>query len=98
MTEHTFEAELVAWDPDKPDSWVFATLPEDVSDDIEEVGEPRGFGSVRVQVRLGGTEWSTSLFPSRQQRAYVLPVKKVVRRAAGVEAGDTASFTVSVLT
>ena len=97
MTEHTFEAQLFAWDPDQPDSWVFATLPEDVSDDIEEVGEPRGFGSVRVQVRLGGTEWSTSLFPSKQQRAYVLPVKRAVRRAAGVEAGDTATFTVVVL-
>ena len=94
---HSFEARLVAWDADRPDSWVFATLPEDVSDDIEQVGEPRGFGSVRVQVRLGSSEWSTSLFPSKQAGAYVLPVKKAVRRAEGVEAGDTASITVTVL-
>ena len=97
LTEHTFHGQLFAWDADRPDSWVFVTLPEDVSDDIEEVGEPRGFGSVRVRVRLGETEWSTSLFPSRSAGAYVLPVKKQVRRAAGVEAGDTATFTVTVL-
>ena len=97
MTEHTFDGQLFAWNPDRPDSWVFVTLPEVVSDDIEEVGEPRGFGSVRIRVRLAGAEWATSLFPSKEQGAYVLPVKKAVRRAAGVEAGDTATFTVTVL-
>jgi len=99
MRDFTFEARLFAWDSDSPDSWNFVALPEDVSDDIEEsvVGEPRGFGSVRVRARLGATEWTTSLFPSKAQRAYVLPVKRPVRRAAGVEAGDTATFTVTVL-
>ena len=96
-SEHTFDGQLYAWDADRPDSWVFVTLPEDVSDDIEEVGEPRGFGSVRVRVLLGDTEWSTSLFPSKTEGAYVLPVKKQVRRATGLEAGDTATFTVTVL-
>ena len=99
MPEHVFEGRLFAWDPDSPGSWVFVTLPEALSDEIEEslVGEPRGFGSVRVQVRLGDTEWATSLFPSKAAGAYVLPVKKAVRRAAGVEAGDQATFGVRVL-
>jgi hypothetical protein len=99
MSEHTFDGQLFSWDPDLPDSWVFVALPEDVSDDIEEsvVAEPRGFGSVRVRARLGATEWTTSLFPSKTHGAYVLPVKRPVRRAAGVEAGDTATFTVTVL-
>jgi hypothetical protein len=99
MPDHTFEAQLFAWDPDLPDSWNFVALPEDVSDEIEESvgGEPRGFGSVRVGARLGATEWTTSLFPSKAHGAYILPVKRAVRRTAGVEAGDTATFTVTVL-
>jgi hypothetical protein len=95
MTDYTFEARLFAYDADRPDSWIFVTLPEDVSDEIEGSAEPRGFGSVRVRVRLGGTEWGTSLFPSKQHGAYVLPLKKAVRRSAGLEAGDTATFTVT---
>jgi hypothetical protein len=96
VTEHTFEARLFPWNADRPDSWVFATLPEQLSDEIEETAEPRGFGSVRVQVRVGASEWSTSLFPSKTEGAYVLPVKKPVRRAEGLEAGETATFTIRV--
>ncbi|MCB1247564.1 MAG: DUF1905 domain-containing protein, partial [Acidimicrobiia bacterium] len=45
-------------------SWVFVTLPEDVSDEIEEsVPSKGGFGSVRVEVTIGGSVWRTSLFP-----------------------------------
>ena len=95
--EHTFEARLFAWDPESPDSWVFATLPEELSDQIEETAEPRGFGSVRVGVRVGGTEWATSLFPSKSEGAFVLPVKKAVRRAERLELGEPATFTIRLL-
>ena len=97
MTEYTFDAQLFAWDADSPDSWLFVALPEDVSDEIEETAEPRGFGSVRVEVRVGSTEWATSLFPSKGHRAYVLPVKRPVRRAEGLELGEAATFTIRVV-
>ena len=97
MSEHTFEATLFAWDADRPDSWVFATLPEDLSDEIEETAEPRGFGSVRVEVSVGGSTWSTSLFPSKTEGAYVLPVKKAVRRAEGLEVGEPSTFTIRLV-
>jgi hypothetical protein len=70
-----------------------------VSVDIDDrlVGEPRGFGSVRVEAVLGSTTWRTSLFPSREEQAYVLPVKKAVRRAEGVETGDEVEVSLLVL-
>jgi hypothetical protein len=94
---HTFEAELYAWES-RPDSWVFVNLPPETSDAIDDAltAPPRGFGSVRVVVRVGATEWRTSLFPSKQAATYVLPVKRAVRRAEDLEPGDTAVFTVSV--
>lgn len=71
-------------------SWHFVTVPEAVSDDIDAlVGEATGgFGSVRVEVTVGGSTWQTSVFPSSEQAAYVLPVKKPVRTAEGVGEGD----------
>ena len=97
---HAFEGRLFAWHDDRPDSWVFVTLPPELSDEIEEslTGPPRGFGSVRVAVTCGASKWSTSLFPSKEAGAYVLPVKKSVRKAeGGLAAGDTARFAVEVL-
>ncbi|MFW5470683.1 DUF1905 domain-containing protein [Knoellia sp. CPCC 206435] len=82
---------------DQPDSWVFVDLPPEVADEMAYTrAEPASaFGSVRVTVRIGTQEWQTSVFPSRQRSTYVLPVRKSVRRALGVEPGDEVDVTVS---
>ncbi len=82
-----FSSELYLWKDDG--SWVFADVPVDVSDEITEiVPDRRGFGSVPVGVRIGGTEWQTSVFPDSTRECFVLPVKKVVRQAESVDVGD----------
>jgi len=49
---------------------------------------------VPVRARIGGTEWETSLLP--KDGGYVLPVKVVVRRAEGIDEGDTVTVGLSV--
>ena len=80
-------------------SWHFVTVPEEASDEIADLAEGRtgGFGSVRVEVVCGGSTWRTSLFPSKAEAAYVLPVKAAVRRAEGLVAGDEAVLTLTAL-
>ena len=97
MTEHSFEGELYPWHEDRPDSWLFVALPPDLSRQVDDelTAPPRGFGSVRVEVTVGGSTWSTSIFPGKE--TYVLPVKKPVRRAEGLDLGDAATFTIRVL-
>ncbi len=96
---YTFQGRLYAWRDEQPDSWVFVGLPPELSDEIDEAlsSPPRAFGSVRVAVRCGGSEWTTSLFPSKEAGTYLLPVKKTVRRKEEVEPGDTATFVLRVL-
>lgn len=70
-------------------AWVFLAAPEDVDEEIRLLsGPPQGFGSVRVEARIGETSWRTSVFPSREH-GFVLPVKKDVRRREQVRAGDS---------
>lgn len=89
MGEHVFTAEIWEHSPDDPGSWHFLTLPPDVADDVAVEAGPRGgFGSVRVEVSIGGTTWRTSLFPDAKAGSFVLPVKKQVRRANDLSAGD----------
>ena len=52
-----------------------------------ELGKRRGFGSVKVTARVGGSEWQTSLFPQKSG-GWFLPVKKPVRLAEGLDFGD----------
>lgn len=84
----TFEADLFRWDANA--SWFFVRLPQELSDDVRDslTGPPGGFGSVRVEVTLGESRWATSLFPEKSGGAYVLPVKKQVRTAEGIDEGD----------
>lgn len=80
-------------------AWHFVTVPAEPSEDIrdETEGRTRGFGSVRVQVRIGTTTWRTSVFPNARSGCYVLPVKKAVRRAEDVEAGEDVTVELTVL-
>jgi len=41
-----------------------------------------------VQVRVGAAVWRTSVFPDSESGCFVLPIKRAVREANGVEAGD----------
>jgi hypothetical protein len=92
---HRFDAELWLWKPDA--AWHFVSLPEDVSDEIgDESGPRQGFGSVPVQVTIGSSTWSTSVFPDSKRGTYVLPVKQQVRSREGIEAGDVVTVELTV--
>ena len=92
---HHFEAELWRWEGDAP--WFFLTLPGEISDDVRaRAGARRGFGSVRVQVTVGGSTWSTSVFPDSTRGAYVLPVKKSVRVSERIEPGDVVTVALAL--
>jgi len=93
----TFDAELFPWHSDKT-TWVFVAIPEDEADAIEDATSMTGgFGSVKVNVQIGATAWSTSLFPSKEMETYVLPLKKAVRSAENIDVGDTASITIELV-
>ena len=95
----TFDAELWIWDARRSDTWTFVTVPADVSEDIRELaaGPRHGFGSIRVKAAIGESKWATSIFPDSTNACYVLPVKKAIRKAEGVEAGDTARVALELI-
>lgn len=83
-----FDAGLWRWPGNA--AWHFVSLPEDLADDIRDrvSGSTRGFGSVRVHVQVGETQWDTSLFPDSTSGTFVLPMKKLVREREGFDVGD----------
>jgi hypothetical protein len=65
-------------------------LPADVAAEIDLVtqGLRGGFGSVRVNVGLGSTSWTTSVFKDAKRASYLMLVKKSVRAAEGLSDGS----------
>lgn len=93
-----FDGEVWRWDARDDASWYFTSVPPELSADIREIPRPlRGFGSVRVRARVGGTEWATSIFPDSGTASYVLPLKKAVRDAEGLAEGGPVTVRLEVL-
>ena len=78
--------------------WYFVTVPDDQSAEIKAhaFGTPRGFGSVRVEARIGEVTWRTSVFPLNSG-GYLLPIKAEVRRKADIGAGDEVTIELELL-
>jgi hypothetical protein len=94
-----FEATLWRWDARREDTWTFVSLPADASDEIRDLtgGVRRGFGSLRVRATVGGSTWTTSIFPGGDNGSYVLPIKRPVRKAEALDVGDTATVEVELI-
>ena len=94
---YTFRAELWEWHGQA--SWHFVSLPDDVTDDIDDrFGHlAAGFGSIRVEVRVGTSTWRTSVFPDTKRGALILPVKQEIRRKQHLAVGSVAEFELRVV-
>ena len=91
----TFAAPLLAWRTEKYGDIGYVTIGGEAAEAIRqyelmrrlEFGRRRGFGSVKVQVALGGSRWSTSVFPQKDGD-WFLPVRKAICRAEDLHTGD----------
>lgn len=92
--DSNFSAELFEWRGPAPFYWV--AVPADVGDYVraEAAAATYGWGAIPVRVRIGATEWETSLLPRNGE--YVLPVKKDVRTKERFGDGDTVTVAMSV--
>ena len=81
-----FTAPLKVWSG--PAAWFFLPLPQAEAGMIRLAVPRRGFGSVRVRARIGGSRWATSIFPDTKAGTYLLPVKAAIRKAEGLSDGD----------
>jgi hypothetical protein len=76
------------WKYQGPAAWYFLSTTKEQGAMLR-AGEKKriGWGSKRIEARLGGSAWKTSLFPTKEG-PYVLPVKASVRKKEGVGEGS----------
>ena len=92
-----FEAEIMRWPGNT--AFFYCLLPVDAAQEITEVtqGLRRGFGSVRVDVRCGATQWRTSVFMDKKSESYLMLLKKEVRKAESLQEGSVAGFEIELV-
>jgi hypothetical protein len=102
-TQHTvtFEAPCWLFSGGKA-AWYFVTLPAQDAAEIAYFskllngGKRVGWGSIRVSVQIGKTNWETSIFPASQLSSYLLPIKASVRKVENIAEGSLVKVTLAI--
>ncbi len=95
----TFQFHSKVWLYSGKAAWHFVTLPKGLSADLKKQfgGLERGWGSIRVLVKIGKTQWKTSVFPDKKAGAYLLPLKAEARKAGEFGEGDKLKVEIGVM-
>ncbi len=72
----------------------FVTVPAEQCRELTAIARSvtYGWGMIPAIVRIGETEWKTSLYP--KDGRYIVPIKASVRRAEHLDEGDTVAVRV----
>ena len=79
-----------------PAPWFFVTVPAKQSRDLKAIlgFVTYGWGMIPVHVRIGKTEWTTSMFPKNGR--YIVPIKASIRKTENLEVGDKVTIRLEV--
>ena len=91
--EFEFEGPVVEWRGPAP--YYFVAIPAEESADIKLIAKGIEYwGQVPVTVTIKDAQFSTALFP--KDGRYLLPLKDVVRKSAGIEIDEVVAVELSV--
>ena len=92
--EIEFSGKIWFWQGPAP--WFFVTVPEEQSRDLKAISTlvTYGWGVIPVHVRIGRSEWKTSLFP--KDGLYLVPIRANIRKAENLAEGDTVTIRLEV--
>ncbi|MFB8089043.1 DUF1905 domain-containing protein [Streptomyces sp. NPDC055992] len=89
-----FSSRVIEWRGPAP--YYFAPVPAEQAADIQEVAQlaSYGWGVIPVEAEIGGSAFTTSLFP--KDGGYLLPLKNAVRVPQDLAAGDDVTVAMTV--
>ena len=90
------EFDGIIWYWRGPSPFYFVTVPAEQSENLKAVSGlvTYGWGMIPVDVRIGNTGWTTSLFP--KDGCYIVPLKDKIRKAENLGEGDNVTVQLEV--
>ena len=95
--KYQFEGIVRLWPANE--KFFLLPLPKEVSEEIFEIsdGLTAGFGSLKVEARIGTVVWRTSIFPDSANGVFELPLKAEVRKKNKLIVGSVALCEIELL-
>lgn len=98
-SKYSFKSEVWLY-PSETAAWHFVSVEKRVSDELKKNFKKveRGWGSLRVKVKVGKTTWLTSIFWDKRSGVYILPLKAQVRKKEGIMQGEHVGINLHIIT
>lgn len=98
VTSAQYSVQSKVWLYPGKGGWHFATLSPRHSAEISArfSMDAKSWGSLPARIRIGATEWSTSIFPDAKSGCYRFAIKAEVRHKEAIAAGDTITAAVRI--
>ncbi len=95
--KYQFEGVVRLWPANE--RFFLLPLPKDISAEIFEIsdGLTAGFGSLKIEARIGSVTWRSSIFPDSKSGVFELPLKAEVRKKNGLVVGSVALCEIELL-
>jgi len=86
------------WQYQGEGGWHFVTLPKNVSKEIRQLFQKQeeGWGRLKVVALIGESKWKTAIWYDTKYQAYVLPLKKEVRKKEKIEVNKSLDITIYI--
>lgn len=72
--------------------WYFVEASREVTEKLRNLTlfevKKVGWGYIKVQAKIGDTAWSTTLFPQKNGKPYLIAIKESVRKKENIKEGD----------
>ena len=96
MLQFSFRTTIIEWRGPAP--FVYAPVPGPLAAEIGRIKRQAsyGWGVIPVEAEIGGTRFTTSLFP--KDGTYLLPLKLAVRKETGITVGDAVDVEMTIAT
>jgi hypothetical protein len=91
-----FEFTVVPWQYQEIGGWHFASVPDDLANEIRQYlgSEEKGFGRLPVKAKIGSSEWKTAIWFDTKRNTYLLPLKAEIRKKENIHAGKSIAVTI----
>lgn len=81
-----YDFSATPWQYSGKGTWIFVTLPEDLSKEIRDnlKWQEEGWGRLKAKTKIGQTEWDTAIWFDTKNKCYLLPLKSDVRKKENI--------------
>jgi hypothetical protein len=95
---YKFTAKPFLYQGDTAYGWHFVSLPNELSKEIRgnHKWQEEGWGRLKVKVKIGGSEWKTSIWFDTKHDTYLLPLKAEIRRKEKIEIDKNVEIVICV--